>query len=124
MVVEIKGDTASAESVGLVAGRYGEGCGDPVLGDSREELCVKTEDDIAQFTALGDEMISGSWMGGADFGKTIRIDRNGSVGGEGVVEAVAEERSGEGSPARSRIVDCGEGESGVNSSYRFGKAID
>ena len=85
---------------------------------------METEDDVAGFAALIDELRSGLWVSGAALGETVEVDGNGGVDGEDVVEAVADGRGEEGRPTGNRVMDSGEGGAGVPAMQRIGKARD
>src|ERR1700733_1766683 len=85
VVIDVEGDAAGGETVGLVAGGCGKGAGDLVLEETRDELGVEAEDDIAGLAALVDEQSGGLGMGGGAFWERGKVNGGGGLwGGRGI----------------------------------------
>lgn len=100
MIIDVEGDAACAEAIGLVSRWRRERGRDPILDDGGEELSMEADDDVAQFAASSHQIGSGRWVGRADFGEAKQIYRDTGIGREAAVEAVADRRISESSPAR------------------------
>ena len=63
VIADVEGDAAGGETVGFVAGWRGDEAGELVLKETWDELGVETEDDVAGFAALVDELRRWAWDG-------------------------------------------------------------
>ena len=85
---------------------------------------METEDDIAGFTTLTNELSIRSRVGGSALSEAVEVNGDGSVDGKDVVEAVTDTRSCKSRPAGDGVVDAGDGEASVPAVKRGGQAWD